>query len=272
MRFAASSRSNVQTGKQTNAHFSSFENSLVDDLNYNGFYRMRRIFDRVLEREKPPNHKFQLVLDVGCGTGLAGEVVSYTSIKYTVLETASSTGSLFIPFCSYPIFCIDLNQFRNISSTLVGIDISPKIIQQAKQLHPVYDDYKIGDVREVLLQFPKTVSLLVAADTFIYFNDLSQLFATMRDALEKGGLALFSLENVSKENEKRLLAQRPEWRWQITPSGRISHRKKYVEAVAAENSFEVVLYENLDGFRREKNVDVPGHFFVLKKVSGKDEL
>lgn len=167
--------------------------------------------------------------------------------------------------------CIESTQFRNISSTLVGIDISQKIVEQAKQLHPVYDDYKIGDVREVLQQFPTTVSLLVAADTFIYFNDLSKLFATMRDALVEGGFALFSLENVSIENEERLLAQRPDWRWQITPSGRISHRKEYVEAIAKDNSFEVVLYENLDGFRREKNVDVPGHLFVLKKTS-KDEL
>ena len=167
------------------------------------------------------------------------------------------------------------SKFRNISSTLVGIDISPKIIEQAKQSHPVYDEYRIGDAVAVLKEFPQTVSLLVAADTFIYFNDLSKLFAAMENALKDGGYAIFSLENVPKDNEKRLLVHKPDWRWQITPSGRIAHRREYVDKVAKENSFEVVLYENLDGFRREKNVDVPGHFFVLKKIgssSGNDEL
>jgi predicted TPR repeat methyltransferase len=180
-------------------------------------------------------------------------------------------------FLSFHLSTLFHIKFRNISSTLIGIDISPKIIEQAKQSHPVYDEYRIGDVREVLQQFKGTVSLLVAADTFIYFNDLGQLFAAMKDALEVDGYALFSLENVSNDNEKRLLAHRPEWRWQITPSGRIAHRREYVETVANDNSFEVALYKDLNGFRKENGVDVPGHFFVLKRLSdnfpsGTDEL
>ncbi|KAL7485585.1 hypothetical protein ACHAW6_011174 [Cyclotella cf. meneghiniana] len=208
---------------------SSFENSLVDQLNYNGFHRMRRSFEPVVLKEKGEKHKFQLVVDAGCGTGLAGEV------------------------------------FRNISHTLIGVDISPKIIEQAKRLHPVYDDYRIGDIREVLQQFPQNVSLLVAADTFIYFNDLSDLFAAMKGAMEEGGYVVFSLENVFADNEQRLTVHRPSWRWQITPSGRIAHRKDYVESVARNNSFRVVLYEKLDGFRKENGAAVPGHFFVMKK-------
>ena len=159
----------------------------------------------------------------------------------------------------------------------MGIDVSPKIIEQAKQLHPVYDEYITGDVREVLKNFSQTVSLLVAADSFIYINDLNQLFVAIKDALEVGAFAVISLENVSTDNEKRLLANRPKWKWQITPSGRIAHRKEYVEAVARENSFEVVKHDNFDGFRREERFDVPGHFFVLKKLAdktttGMDEL
>ncbi|KAL3791603.1 hypothetical protein HJC23_012193 [Cyclotella cryptica] len=210
---------------------SSFENSLVDQLNYNGFHRMRRRFDHVMLKEKGENHKFQLVVDAGCGTGLAGEV------------------------------------FRNISDTLIGVDISPKIIEQAKQSHPVYDDYRIGDIRQVLQQFPQNVSLLVAADSFIYFNDLSDLFVAMKSAIEEGGYAVFSLENVSADSEQRLTVHRPSWRWQITPSGRIAHRKDYVESIAGKQSFRVILYEKLDGFRKENGVGVPGHFFVMKKSS-----
>lgn len=143
-------------------------------------------------------------------------------------------------------------------------------------MHPIYDDYRIGDIREVLQQFPQNVSLLVAADTFIYFNELSDLFAVMKGALEEGGYVVFSLENVSADNEQRLTVHRPSWRWQITPSGRIAHRKDFVESVARNNSFRVVLYEKLDGFRKENGAAVPGHFFVMKKSTNRsprnDEL
>lgn len=47
---------------------------------------------------------------------------------------------------------------------------------------------------------------------------------------------------------------KPLWRWQITPSGRIAHRKEYVEEIAEAHSFDVVLYEKLDNFREEKGV------------------
>jgi hypothetical protein len=55
--------------------FCSFENSLVEELKYNGFHRMRKLFDQVMSKEKEANQKFKLVVDAGCGTGLAGEVV-----------------------------------------------------------------------------------------------------------------------------------------------------------------------------------------------------
>lgn len=55
---------------------SNFETSLVDDLKYNAFHRMRRLFDKALAKEEAAGHKFELVLDAGCGTGLAGVEVS----------------------------------------------------------------------------------------------------------------------------------------------------------------------------------------------------
>ena len=71
----------------------------------------------------------------------------------------------------------------------------------------------------------------------------------------------------------RLDQLKPEWRWQIGASGRIAHRKSYIEDTAKDHSLSVVLYEKLDSFRTEKGVGVRGHFFVLKKgIIGKDEL
>jgi hypothetical protein len=52
----------------------SFEHSLVVELGYNGFERLRRGFDRAFGgRDHVPT--FPLVVDAGCGTGLVGEQV-----------------------------------------------------------------------------------------------------------------------------------------------------------------------------------------------------
>ena len=137
----------------------------------------------------------------------------------------------------------------------------------------------------------------MASDTFIYFNDVNGLFSAIHDSLKDGGYAVFSLENVSVDNEKRCVSSllyleleleivsytlclllrlnqlKPDWHWQIGASGRIAHRKSYIEDTAKDHSLSVVLYEKLDSFRTEKGVGVRGHFFVLKKgIIGKDEL
>lgn len=54
--------------------FQSFEHSLVEELGYDGYQRLRRAFDRSFGgQEKVPS--FDLVVDAGCGTGLVGEQV-----------------------------------------------------------------------------------------------------------------------------------------------------------------------------------------------------
>ena len=52
-----------------------------------------------------------------------------------------------------------------------------------------------------------------------------------------------------------------------TPSGRVAHRRQYVEDTVKAHSFDVILYENLDDFREEHGRGVRGHLFVLKKNS-----
>merc|ERR1719343_1847339 len=103
---------------------------------------------------------FSTVIDAGCGTGLVGE------------------------------------QFRNVSSHLIGVDLSEAILDEAERLRPkLYDERIVGDVAEVL-RAKKPISLVVAADSFIYFGDLDPLFESIKDGLEEGGYIAFTLENV----------------------------------------------------------------------------
>mmetsp|Transcript_27135 Transcript_27135/g.74411 ORF Transcript_27135/g.74411 Transcript_27135/m.74411 type:complete len:508 (-) Transcript_27135:94-1617(-) len=215
----------------------NFEHSLVEELGYDGYARLRRGFDRSFGgRESVPT--FSSVLDAGCGTGLVGE------------------------------------QFRNISSHLIGVDLSEAILDEAEKLRPkLYDERIVGDVTEIIRQ-KKPLSLIVAADSFIYFGDLEPLFDSIREGLDDDAYIAFTLENVSDEDEAALQESKPDWRWQLTASGRFAHRDKYVAAIGRLHGLTVVHYESLDGFRHEHGKDVRGHMFVMKKQSAnqKDEL
>jgi len=52
----------------------NFEHSLVEELGYDGYARLRRGFDRAFGGEANVP-KFHVVVDAGCGTGLVGEQV-----------------------------------------------------------------------------------------------------------------------------------------------------------------------------------------------------
>ena len=136
----------------------------MQELGYNGFERLRRGFDRAFGgQENVP--KFDTVVDAGCGTGLVGE------------------------------------QFRNVSTHLIGVDLSQAILDEAEKLRPgLYDERLAADVTQVFKQ-KKPISLIVAADSYIYFGDLVPLFESMQYGLDDEAYLAFTLENVDAESE-----------------------------------------------------------------------
>ena len=211
----------------------NFEDSLVKDLGYTGYQKLRLAFDKSFDIKKVPT--FDVVVDAGCGTGLVGE------------------------------------QFRNISRVLIGVDLSEVILNQAKEKRPgLYDEVVAGDVTEVFRD-RAPISLIIAGDSFIYFGDLDPLFESMRDGLGEAGYAAFTLENVGSETEKAMASSKPDWRWQLTASGRFAHRMEYVVSVGKKFNLALVYYEPLDGFRFEHGVGVRGHVFIMQKVSQREQ-
>lgn len=187
----------------------SFEHSLVEELQYTGYERLRRGFDRSGVKGSEDATLFDLVVDAGCGTGLVGE------------------------------------QFRNVSRTLIGVDLSAAIVAQAHEARPgLYDETIVGDILAAFRD-RAPIDLIVAADSYIYFGDLDPLFAAMYEGLAEGGFAAFTLENAS--DEKLLDTSKPDWRWQLTASGRFAHRKDYVVTTAKQHSMDVIHYEPLNG-------------------------
>jgi len=218
---------------------SNFEHSLVEDLGYDGYARLRRGFDRAFGgRDSLPTTSFSKVVDAGCGTGLVGE------------------------------------QFRNISSHLIGVDLSKAILDESKKIRPnLYNELIVGDIIEVFREKKNTLSLIIAADSFIYFGDLDPLFESIQEGLvtddgnddDEAGYIAFTLENVEAETELILDESKPDWRWQLTASGRFAHRKEYVVNVGRAHNLALIHYESLDGFRHDHGKDVRGHLFVMQK-------
>jgi len=219
--------SNTYVTKLFEDYAGNFEHSLVQELGYDGFQRLRKAFDKALEGEGISS--FKIVVDAGCGTGLVGE------------------------------------QFRNVSDYLVGVDLSPSILEEAQRTRPgLYDEVIVGDVTEVF-RAKAPLSMIIAADSYIYFGDLVPLFESMEQSVAESGILAFTLEDAPDDMQEQL-SSIGAWRWQLQPSGRFAHNKDYIQQVGSSHSFETIYYESMRGFRHEVGVPVNGHIFIMRKM------
>lgn len=113
------------------------------------------------------------ILDLGCGTGLAGVA------------------------------------FKDVAARLDGIDLSPAMIAKAQALG-IYDELKVGDIETGLAAFGRTYDLVLAADTVVYLGDLAPLLPHVAARMAPGGTFLFTVE--SKEGDGFELGPKRRWR------------------------------------------------------------
>ncbi|KQY98249.1 hypothetical protein ASD45_20070 [Pseudolabrys sp. Root1462] len=131
-----------------------FEGSLAGRLGYRG----PQILLDAVKRVAPTEPRFAAALDLGCGTGLAGET--------------------FHPFCA----------------SLTGVDLSSGMLALARD-KKVYDRLEEAEAMTYLRAVPDaSLDLVLAADVFIYFHELMQVGPPAARALKSGGLIAFSVE------------------------------------------------------------------------------
>jgi predicted TPR repeat methyltransferase len=154
------------------------------------------------------------VLDLGCGTGLGGAA------------------------------------FKDIAGRLDGIDLSPRMIAQARA-RGLYDSLAVADIETALAQ-GSVYDLILAADTLVYLGDLANVFAVAARRLATDRHFLFTVERKDGEG------------FELGPKRRWRHAQSYLRAEAERAGFDVAgLVECVP--RYEAGEPVPGYAVALRK-------
>jgi predicted TPR repeat methyltransferase len=161
-----------------------FDETLVERLDYRG---PALLLEAVAKVAHVPL-RFGSMLDLGCGTGLAG--------------------AAFRP-------CVDW---------LVGIDLSPAMIAQARA-KGIYDRLTVSDLRNFLdaqADARALYHLVLAADVFVYVSDLAPVVAAAARVLAPAGLFAFTVEAHSGDGVV------------LQPTLRYAHGAAHVHTAIAE--------------------------------------
>ncbi len=133
------------------AYAARFDEHLVSNLQYR---TPQHLWAAVQELRRD---SFELVLDLGCGTGLCGEV------------------------------------FKTVADRLIGVDLSSEMITVARR-RSIYEALHVSGIVEFLAGQNAACDLILAADVFVYVGDLSETFHRVSRALRPAGLFAFSVE------------------------------------------------------------------------------
>ncbi|MBI3442004.1 MAG: tetratricopeptide repeat protein [Proteobacteria bacterium] len=192
-----------------------FDKHLVEGLEYRTPELLNRLVRKVLGNE---SRKLD-ILDLGCGTGLCGPM------------------------------------FRDLAHKLVGVDLSPKMIEKARARN-LYDELLVGEITVSLMKPDTTFDLIIAADVFPYIGDLQHIFETCERTLKPDGLFAFSAE-VANDVAGYVLR----------PTGRYAHSEKYVKNLSAKNGFSELVFEQTI-LRKDRGKPVHGYVSVFRHAHG----
>jgi predicted TPR repeat methyltransferase len=198
-----------------------FESSLVENLNYKTPTIIANFIRSLISLEYP---NFD-ILDLGCGTGLAGKALS------------------------------------GLAKTLVGIDLSKEMLKIAKAKN-IYDRLIQDEIHHALSQEQSaSFDLVVSSDVFVYIGDIKTIFDQVYDVLKVDGFFAYSTEALFPvDNGKEELI--PDYK--LNQNGRYSHSSKYLLGLIDAKRFILHTLEATQ-IRLEKGQPVMGYVVVMQK-------
>ncbi len=158
------------------------------------------------------------MLDLGCGTGL--------------------TGAAFRPHVDW----------------LVGVDLSPKMVEEARA-KGLYDRLVTGDIAHFLAEQQAgnaAFHLVIAADVFGYMADFAEVAGRCADVLTPGGLFGFTVETHDGEGAI------------VGAKMRYAHGKTFVRSAIADTGL-TLLELKAASTRTENRVPVPGLLVLARR-------
>ena len=145
-----------------------YDNRMIGQLGYAAPQILLDLAAMVL-----PGRDGLTILDLGCGTGLAGLA------------------------------------FRPLAARLDGVDLSPAMIAKAK-VRNIYDNLAVADLESALSASGPAYDLILAADTLVYLGDLESTFQAAHARLTPDGFFLFTVEKAAGDRFE--LGPKRRWR------------------------------------------------------------
>ncbi len=138
--------------------FNQYAHNYDNHLNNVLSYRVPNTIHQLVSRSLNPASKSLFCLDLGCGTGLSGELIA--------------------PFCH----------------RLVGIDLANNMLELAKE-KSVYDQLVCAKLPDACDDY-RDVDLAIAGDFLPYVGDLAPIFSAVFSCLRSGGWLVFTTEKT----------------------------------------------------------------------------
>jgi predicted TPR repeat methyltransferase len=176
-------------------------------------YRAPELLLRAVRASGAPM-KFDNALDLGCGTGLGG--------------------AAFKPFCG----------------SLTGVDLSPAMLAQARAKN-IYGRLEAGDVVAFLEAETARYDLVLAADVFMYLDNLHPVLKAIEKVLKPNAVVAFSVETHDGEGVM------------LRDTLRYAHGAAHVRDALTAAGLNLVSLDSATT-RTEKGVPVPGLIAVAR--------
>jgi predicted TPR repeat methyltransferase len=193
-----------------------FDSLLVEKLEYKTPMKLRKLVNSIrLNGDR--NVQFTKGADLGCGTGLSGKA------------------------------------FRDCVQTLIGVDLSPEMIEKARTKN-CYEDLILGDVLSILT-VPNEFDIIFACDVFVYFGELRDVFDSVKIALKNQGIFAFSTEFLDEDHPQPFSLQR---------CARFAHKQSYLQSLADSSGLHILRTITVS-IRKNAGKDVQGVLVVMMK-------